>query len=193
MYCWTSPHNFLESRKIITTEIYCKKLLSWNKKLLLIHPRLVNTRWPIIVHDYARPHVSVITSQNLRELSNKGSPPPAYSSDRSSTDYHIFKYLDSFLREMLQKAKLSSKCVQSVHELQKCRLLYYRIDNIYKWLAKLYWLYLIWWIKCPRCWNICDEFHAWKRCLSFTQSVTYFCLNLNMRLLIQADMSFFTM
>ncbi|WKY08794.1 hypothetical protein Q1695_001743 [Nippostrongylus brasiliensis] len=61
-------HSFLKPGEKMTSEKYCQELDEMHSKLQRIYPRLVNTKGPIILHDNARPHVSIMTRQKLHEL-----------------------------------------------------------------------------------------------------------------------------
>ncbi|KAK6747273.1 hypothetical protein RB195_000466 [Necator americanus] len=62
-------------------------------------PALINRKGVILLHDNARPHVSLITRQKLHELNYETLDHPPYSPDLSPTDFHFFKHLDIFLQE----------------------------------------------------------------------------------------------
>ncbi|XP_066260728.1 histone-lysine N-methyltransferase SETMAR-like [Euwallacea similis] len=92
-------HNFLDPGETITAQKYCQQIDEMHQKLRQKQPALVNRKGPILLHDNARPHVSLITRQKLHELGYETLDHPPYSPDLSPTDYHFFKHLDNFLRE----------------------------------------------------------------------------------------------
>lgn len=100
---WSSAgvihYNFLKPGETITAEKYCREIEIVHQKLSVKQPALVNRKGPILLHDNARPHVSQITLQKLRQLGYETLPHPPYSPDLSPPDYHFFKCLDSFLSE----------------------------------------------------------------------------------------------
>lgn len=92
-------YSFLKPGETITAEKYCHEIEVVHQKLTKTQPALVNRKHPILLHDNARPHVSQITLQKLRELEYETLPHPPYSPDLSPTDYHFFKHLDNFIKE----------------------------------------------------------------------------------------------
>lgn len=90
-------HSFLNPGDTITAEKYCHQIDEMYQKLRLMCPALVNRKGPILLHDNARPHVSMMTRQKLHELGFETLDHPPYSPDLSPTDYHFFKHLDNFL------------------------------------------------------------------------------------------------
>uniref|UniRef100_A0A8R1EED8 HTH_48 domain-containing protein n=1 Tax=Caenorhabditis japonica TaxID=281687 RepID=A0A8R1EED8_CAEJA len=53
-----------------------------------------------LLHDDARPHVTKATQAKLQELNWDTVPHPPYSPDITSSDYHLFRPLKLFLKEM---------------------------------------------------------------------------------------------
>ncbi len=51
-----------------------------------------------MLNDNARPHIGKVSQKKLSDLGIEVLPHPPYSPDLSPTDYHLFKHLDSFLR-----------------------------------------------------------------------------------------------
>ncbi|KOC67847.1 Histone-lysine N-methyltransferase SETMAR [Habropoda laboriosa] len=92
-------YNFLKPGETVTAVKHCHEIDKMYKKLKDLCPILVNLKGPILLHDNARPHVSQITVQKLNELGYETLPHPPYSPDLSPTDYHLFNYLENFLRE----------------------------------------------------------------------------------------------
>ena len=60
-------------------------------------PAMVNRKTPMLLHDSTRPHVAQPALEKLNELKIKTVPHPPYSPDLSSTDYHFFSDIGSFL------------------------------------------------------------------------------------------------
>uniref|UniRef100_A0A0K0EMP4 Histone-lysine N-methyltransferase SETMAR n=1 Tax=Strongyloides stercoralis TaxID=6248 RepID=A0A0K0EMP4_STRER len=52
-----------------------------------------------LLHGNARPHTSQTTVKKLIKLRYEALPHSPYSPDLSSTDYHIFKHMDAFIKE----------------------------------------------------------------------------------------------
>ena len=91
-------YDFLKPGKSIIAESYCKLLDAFHEKLRQKHPALVNRDSPLLLHDNTRPHVAKLTIAKLHELGYEILHYPPYSSDISSTDYHLFLSFDNFLR-----------------------------------------------------------------------------------------------
>ncbi|XP_017796825.1 PREDICTED: histone-lysine N-methyltransferase SETMAR-like [Habropoda laboriosa] len=102
-------YSFLNPGETITVEKYCQQLQEMYQKLRRMCPAMVNRKGPILLHDNARPHVSMMTRQKLHELGYETLDHPPYSPDLSPTDYHFFKHLDHFLREKCFKNQDEAK------------------------------------------------------------------------------------
>lgn len=100
---WTTAgvvhYNFLKPGESITAEKYCLEIDEMHEKLCQKQPALVNRKGPILLHDNARPHISIIVRHKLHDLGYETLDHPPYSPDLSPTDYHLFKHLDNFLRD----------------------------------------------------------------------------------------------
>lgn len=81
----------------ITGQIYCDQLGRLEAKLKKARPGLVNRKNVIIQHDNARPHISKIAQQKIKELEWEILPHPAYSPDIAPSDYHLFRSLQNYL------------------------------------------------------------------------------------------------
>jgi [histone H3]-lysine36 N-dimethyltransferase SETMAR len=105
---WTSAgivhYSFLNPGETITSQEYCRQIDEMHEKLRQKQPELANRKCPILLHDNARPHVSIIVRQKLHELGYETLDHPPYSPDLSPTDYHLFKYLDNFFRKKTFKS-----------------------------------------------------------------------------------------
>lgn len=91
-------YSFLPKGKTIDSTLYCQEIEQMHQNLIKQQPALVNRKGPILLHDNARPHVSIQTVNKLKELGYEVLPHPPYSPDLSPTDYHFFRSLDNFLR-----------------------------------------------------------------------------------------------
>uniref|UniRef100_A0A7I5E988 Histone-lysine N-methyltransferase SETMAR n=1 Tax=Haemonchus contortus TaxID=6289 RepID=A0A7I5E988_HAECO len=101
---WWSKHGlihyaFLPLGQAITAQSYCDQIHKKYTKLGQMQPALVIRHGLLLLHDNAQPHVSRIVFQKLNELRIEARPHPHYTTDLSPTDYHLFKHLDSFLKE----------------------------------------------------------------------------------------------
>lgn len=102
-------HSFLNPGATITAQKYCQQIDEMHRKLRRMCPALVNRKGPILLHDNARPHISMMTRQKLHELGYETLDHPPYSPDLSPTDYHFFKHLDNFLKEKCFKNQEDAK------------------------------------------------------------------------------------
>lgn len=102
---WSSAglihYSFLKPGETITAEKYCQQIDDMHQNLRSMCPALVHRKGPIILHDNARPHVSLITKKKLYELGYEILDHPPYSPDLSPTDYHFFRNLENFIREKI--------------------------------------------------------------------------------------------
>ncbi|KAK6730027.1 hypothetical protein RB195_006842 [Necator americanus] len=89
----------LNPGETITAEKYCQQIDGMDQKPRSLCPALIHWKGAILLHENARPHVSLITRQKLHELNYETLDHPPYSPDLSPTDFHFFKHLDNFLRE----------------------------------------------------------------------------------------------
>lgn len=89
--------SFLNAGETITSDKYCSEIELMHQKLCIKQPSLVNRKGVILLHDNARPHVSMKTLKKLSELNIEVLQHPPYSPDLAPTDYHFFKHLDKFL------------------------------------------------------------------------------------------------
>ena len=64
---WSSAglinHNFMKSGETIIAEKYCREIDEMHQKFTRKQPALVNRKDPILVHDFTRPYISMITLQ----------------------------------------------------------------------------------------------------------------------------------
>jgi histone-lysine N-methyltransferase SETMAR len=60
-------------------------------------PHLVNRKGVVFHQDNARPHVSEMTQQKIKELNLEISDHPPYSPDLAPSDYHLFRSLQNHL------------------------------------------------------------------------------------------------
>uniref|UniRef100_A0A0K0FXE7 Histone-lysine N-methyltransferase SETMAR (inferred by orthology to a human protein) n=1 Tax=Strongyloides venezuelensis TaxID=75913 RepID=A0A0K0FXE7_STRVS len=80
-------YEFLKHGETINFELYCQLLDKVHQKLFQKRPSLVNRKGPILLHDNARPHISRITFQKLKELKYETLPHPPYSPEIAPTDF----------------------------------------------------------------------------------------------------------
>ena len=60
-------------------------------------PGLINQKDVVVHHDNARPHISLVTRQKMRELGWEVLMHPPYSPDLAPSDYHLFRSLKNSL------------------------------------------------------------------------------------------------
>ena len=77
-------------------------------------PELINRKGVLFHHDNARPHISLVTGQKLKELGWEASMHPPYNPDLSPSDYHLFWSL----MNSLNCVKLASKETCKNHLVQ---------------------------------------------------------------------------
>ena len=61
-------HRFMKPVETITAEKYCGEIDEMHQKITCKKPTLVNRKSPILLHDNARPHLSMITRRELHTL-----------------------------------------------------------------------------------------------------------------------------
>ena len=88
-------YSFLKPSETITSEKYAQQIDEIHWKLQGLQWELVHRKGPILLHDNARPHVTLPMLQKLNELGYKVLP---YSPDLSPTNHHFFKQLNNFLQ-----------------------------------------------------------------------------------------------
>ena len=83
-------YELLTYGQTLNSDLYCQQLDRLNTALMQKRPSLIN-RGRIVFHqDNARPHTSLVTRQQLRELGWEVLLHPPYSPDLAPSDYHLF-------------------------------------------------------------------------------------------------------
>jgi len=82
-------YELLSSNPTINSELYCEQLQRLKQAIERKRPELINRRGVVFHHDNARPHISLMTRQKLRELGWEVLMHP-YSPDIALSDYHLF-------------------------------------------------------------------------------------------------------
>ena len=90
-------YSFLNPGETITSEKYAQQISEMHGKLQCMQQLLVNRKGPVLLHDYARLHVTQPTLQKLNKLDYEFMPHLPYSPGLSPMDYHFFKHLDDLL------------------------------------------------------------------------------------------------
>ena len=91
-------YSFLNSGEIITSKKYAQQINKNHWKLQGLKLDLVNRMGPILLHDYALPHVAQPTLQKWIKLGYEVLPHLPYSPDLSPSNYHFFNHLEKFLQ-----------------------------------------------------------------------------------------------
>jgi histone-lysine N-methyltransferase SETMAR len=95
-YGW-NYYELLGPHKTIHSEVYCQQSDRVNECLKEKRPHLVNREGVVVHQDNARPHVSKMTQQKIKELNWEISDYPPYSLDLAPSDYHLFRSLQNHL------------------------------------------------------------------------------------------------
>jgi histone-lysine N-methyltransferase SETMAR len=87
----------LESGKTVDSTLYCQQLERVNQAMV---SKGLNPKKTRLLHDNARPHASVLTQNKIEELSWKVLAHALYSPDLAPSDYHLFRSMQHFLRDI---------------------------------------------------------------------------------------------
>jgi histone-lysine N-methyltransferase SETMAR len=90
-------YELLGPNKTINSEVYCQQLDRVNECLKEKRPHLVSRKGVVFHPDNARPHVSKMTQQKIKELNWEILDHPPYSPDLAPSDYHVFRSLRNHL------------------------------------------------------------------------------------------------
>ena len=90
-------HEILESGETVNSNLYCQQLERVNQELIKKGIDSTKTR---LLHDNARPHVSIMTQQKIEELGWIVLPHAPYSPDLAPSDYHLFRSMEHSLRKI---------------------------------------------------------------------------------------------
>ncbi|CEF59836.1 Histone-lysine N-methyltransferase SETMAR [Strongyloides ratti] len=110
---WTSVgllhYEFMKPGEILNSESYCAQLEKMHLKFCQKRPILIHRKGPIFLHDNTRPYVSQMALQKLNEMKYETLLQPPHSPDLDPTDFHFFKHLDYFIKDMVFKDEQSVK------------------------------------------------------------------------------------
>lgn len=81
----------------IDSKKYCQQLTKLDAAIKEKRPSLVNRKGVIFHHDNARPHISKMTLDKLKQLKWEILLHPPYSPDIAPSDYHLFRSLQNDL------------------------------------------------------------------------------------------------
>jgi histone-lysine N-methyltransferase SETMAR len=90
-------YDLLRPNKTINSAVYCQQLDRVNECLKEKRPHLVNRKGIVFHQNNARPHVSKMMQQKLKELNWEILDHPPYSPDLAPSDYHLFRSLQKHL------------------------------------------------------------------------------------------------
>ena len=82
----------------INAELYSTQLERVHTILYERFPELVNRKRVLFQQDNAKPHTAARTQQKIEELEWELLPHPGYSPDVATSDYHLFRSMEHFLR-----------------------------------------------------------------------------------------------
>jgi histone-lysine N-methyltransferase SETMAR len=95
--CGRDLYELLRPNKTINSEVYCQQLDRVNECLKEKRPHLVNRKGVVFHQDNARPHVSKMRQQKIKELNWEILDHPPYSPYLAPSDYHLFRSLQNHL------------------------------------------------------------------------------------------------
>ena len=98
---WSTTPFWILVKPLHPRSMLSKSMVHLHQKLQHLQPALVNRMVPIMLHDNIHLHVTQPTLQKLNELGYEVWPHPPHSPDFSPTDYHFFKDLNNFCREIM--------------------------------------------------------------------------------------------
>jgi histone-lysine N-methyltransferase SETMAR len=91
-------YNLLPRNQTINSDVYCSQLNRLKAAIDQERPELVNRKGVVFHDDNARPHAVLATREKFMQLGWDVLPHPPYSTDLASSDYHIFRSLQSPLK-----------------------------------------------------------------------------------------------
>jgi histone-lysine N-methyltransferase SETMAR len=86
-------YDLLRLKKTMNSEVYCQQLDRVNECIKEKRPHLVNRKGVVFHQDNARPHVSKMTQQKIKELNWEILDHPSYSPDLAPSDSYLFRSL----------------------------------------------------------------------------------------------------
>ena len=101
-------HELLEPGQTVNSTLYCQQPMRLKQAIKKKRPELINKKGVVFHHDNARPHISLVTRQKLRELGSEVLMHPPYIPDHAPSDYHLFRPLKNFLNGV--KLSLKEAC-----------------------------------------------------------------------------------
>ncbi|XP_054744462.1 histone-lysine N-methyltransferase SETMAR-like [Anastrepha obliqua] len=87
----------LQRNQTINSCVYCQQLDKLKTAINEKRPELINRKGVIFHQDNATPHTASVPRQKLKKLGWELLMHPQYSSDYASSDYHLFRYLQTSL------------------------------------------------------------------------------------------------
>ena len=106
-------YELLEPGQTINSTLYCQQLMRLKQAIKKKRPELTNRKGVVFRHN-ARPHISLVTRQKLRELGWEVLMHPPYSPDIALSNYHLFWSV----KNSLNGIKLALKEVCESHFVQ---------------------------------------------------------------------------
>ena len=127
-------YELLQPGETVTANRYVQQLINVNNELNVKRPEWTNRHERVILlHDNARPHVSKLVTDVLKELKWDVLPHPLYSPDIAPSDYHLFRSMAHALSEQRFKNNVDVKKWLDNWIASKTTKFYY--DGIHKLLT----------------------------------------------------------
>ena len=104
----------LEHGQTINSTLYCQQPMWLKHAIKKKRPESINKKGVVFHRDNARPHISLVPRQKLKELGWEVLMHPLYSPDLVPSDYHLFRSL----KNSLNGVKLASKEACENHLVQ---------------------------------------------------------------------------
>ena len=98
----------------INSTLYSQQLMRLKQAIKKKRPELINRKCDVFHQDNARPQISLVTRQKLRDLGWEALMHPPYSPDLAPSDYRLFQSLKNSLNgvELASKEACENHLVQ---------------------------------------------------------------------------------
>ena len=124
-------YELLNSNETVNAERYQQQLMKLNDALKEKRPIPANKqRTVILLHDNARPHVAKQVKNTLEALKWEILPHAAYSPDCAPSDYHLFRSMQSALRDQHFRNQEHKKMAGTMDRIKRPKLFFDGIHNL---------------------------------------------------------------